>query len=144
MDAVFWAKTTRQDDNVIIYADARPVTEGTNGYYGLLCRIQDDQNFYYFVIRNNGDYTIGKYKNAEFLPFFEWRQSDAVNQGTQTNRLAAECVENTLRLYVNNVMLGEASDADFSSGSSGVIAAALDAQSFEVTFNNFLITKAGQ
>ena len=31
-----------------IYVDAKPVMEGMNGYYGLLCRIQDDQKFLLF------------------------------------------------------------------------------------------------
>jgi hypothetical protein len=35
--------------------------------------------FYYFVIRNDGGYAIGKYKNAGFQSFFGgWRQSDAI------------------------------------------------------------------
>ena len=144
VQGVFWAKTNRQDGNVSIHVDARPVAEGMNGYYGVRCRIQDDQNFYYFVVRTNGDYTIGKYKNDEFLRFFDWRPSDAIKKGNQTNRLKADCAGNTLRFYVNNVMLDEMTDTDFVSGFSGIIAAALDAQGFEVTFNNFLITKAGQ
>jgi len=141
-----WAKTSTAFDNSSVFVDARPVTESVNGYYGLLCRIQDERNFYYFVIRNDGGYAIGKYKNAEFQFLFPegWRQSDAINQGGQTNRLRADCVGNTLRFYVNEVMLDEVNDTDFSSGFSGILAAALDTQGFEVTFNNFLITKAGQ
>ncbi len=144
MDAVLWAATKKQDANISISVNANPVTEGTHGYYGLLCRILDDQNFYYFAIRNNGDYIIGKYKNAAFLPFFDWRQSAAVRQGNQTNQLRAECAGNTLRLYVNNVKLDEVNDTDFISGFSGVVAAALDAQGFEVIFDNFQITEASQ
>ncbi|MBC7878020.1 MAG: serine/threonine protein kinase [Anaerolineales bacterium] len=146
VQGVFWAKTNRQDGNVSIHVDARPVAEGMNGYYGLLCRLQDDQNFYYFVIRSNGDYNIGKYKNAEFQPLFSevWRQSNIINLGSQTNRLQANCAGNRLSFYVNNILLGEVTDADFTSGFSGLIAANLDTQPFEVVFNNFLITEAGQ
>ena len=143
---MFWANTYQEYDNISIYVDAKPVTEGMNSYYGLLCRLQDKQNFYYFVIRSNGDFKIGKYKNAEHQSLFleDWRRSDAIKQGNQTNRLEADCATNTLRFYANNVLLGEATDTDFISGFSGIIAAALDAQGFEVVFNNFLITKSGQ
>jgi serine/threonine protein kinase len=146
IDAIPWASTNRQDQDISIYVDARPVIESVNSYYGLLCRIQEDQSFYYFVIRSNGDYTIGKYKNAQFQPLFSegWRRSDAINQGMQTNRLRADCAGNTLRFSVNNVLLGEATDTDFISGFSGMIIAALDSQGFEVIFNNFLITESGQ
>ncbi|HJR80779.1 MAG TPA: protein kinase [Anaerolineales bacterium] len=144
--AVLWATTDRQDTNASISVDARPLTEDRNGYYGLLCRIQDDQNFYYFVIQPNGDYTIGKYKNAEFQSLFPegWRRSDAIQQGTQTDRLKADCVGKTLRLYVNDVLLGEATDTDFTSGFSGMLVAALDTPGFEVTFDNFMITEPSQ
>jgi hypothetical protein len=40
IDEVFWAKTDREDDNVSIYVDAKPLAESMNSY-GLLCRIQD-------------------------------------------------------------------------------------------------------
>lgn len=145
-DSVFWAKTTRQDGDASIYVDARPVSEGLNGYYGLMCRIRDDENFYYFVLRGNGEYNIGKYKNAGFQPLLSdvWLQNDAIKSGNQTNRLRADCVGDTLRFYINNVVLGEVSDSDFTSGFSGIVAAALDARNFEVTFKNFLITKADQ
>jgi serine/threonine-protein kinase len=141
-----WAKRNKKFDNSSMYVEARPVTEGMDGFYGLLCRIQDTQDFYYFVIRTNGDFRIGKYKNAEHQSLFpeDWRQSDAIHQGDQANRLKADCVGNTLRFSVNDVMLGEVNDTDFTSGFSGIVAAALDAPGFEVRFNDFLITKPGQ
>ncbi len=145
IDQVLWATVDNGYGNSSIYVDATPVTEGRNGYYGLLCRIQDDQNFYYFVIQSNGDYAIGKYKNAVFLPFFsDWKQSDAIKHGNQTNRLEAECTANTLRLYVNDALLDEVTDTDFTSGFSGMLAASLDSQRFEVVFRNFLITEPRQ
>jgi len=104
-------------------------------------RIRDNQNFYYFVIQPNGEYAIGKYKDGAFQPLEGWRGSDAISQGNQTNRLRADCAGNTLRFYVNNILLGEVIDTDFSSGYSGLIADALDAQGFEVRFNNFRITR---
>jgi serine/threonine-protein kinase len=144
MNAVPWASMNRQDDNVSIYVDARPVTEGANGYYGLLCRISDDQNFYYFVIQNNGDYAIGKYKDGGFQPLEGWTPSDAINPGSQTNQLKADCVGNILRFYVNDILLAEVTDTEFSSGFSGLVASALDSQGFEVVFDDFLITEPGQ
>lgn len=138
-----WARTSMQFDNASLYVDARPVTEGINGYYGLLCRIQDAQNFYYLVVRNDGGYTIGKYKNAEFQSLVSegWQRNDAIYQGNQTNRLKADCVGNTLRFSVNDVLLGEVSDTDFSSGFGGIVAAATDAPGFEVIFNDFRVTR---
>ena len=145
-NAILWAKTNRIDADISISVDARLTTSGVNGYYGLLCRIQDNSNFYYFVIQPNGTYTIGKYKDGDFHPFLTdgWRYSEAINQNGQTNRLKADCAGNILRFYANSILLGETADADFSSGFSGLVAAALDPQTFEAVFNNFLITASGQ
>ena len=89
---------------------------------------------------------MGKYKDAEFQSFFAdgWRQSSAIQPGDQSNRLRAHCTGNTLRLYVNDLLLGEATDADFTAGFSGMIVAALGEQGYEVLFDNFLITRPGQ
>ena len=135
-----WAKTNRQDDNTSIYVDAAPVS-ASNGFYGLLCRIQDNGNFYYFIVQNNGTFAIGKIKDEVLQPLIEWTANNAIRQGNQTNRLRADCDGSALRFYVNDVFLGEASDSDFTSGYSGLIVNALDAQSFEVVFNNFQITE---
>ena len=145
VDAVLWAKTNREDGNISVSVDARSIASA-NGYYGLLCRMQDDQNFYYFLIQPNGSFTIGKYKNGEFLSLIPtgWRESDVIAQGDGINRIKADCTGSTLRLYVNETLLDETTDTDFTSGFSGVVVAALDDRSFEVVFNNFLITSSSQ
>jgi hypothetical protein len=138
-----WAFTEGIYDDSRISVDATPQGEGGMNYHGLICRFQDDQSFYYFAIRGDGQFTIGKYKDNEFRSLFSegWRQSAVIRQGMQTNHLEAECTGNVLRLTVNNVLVGEATDMDFASGFSGILAAALDDQDFEVRFNNFLVTK---
>ncbi|HQV94395.1 MAG TPA: serine/threonine-protein kinase [Anaerolineales bacterium] len=138
-----WAKTGRQDSSASIYVDAAPVSN-SNGFYGLLCRIQDNQNFYYFIVQNNGVFAIGKSNDGVLQPLAEWTASSAIHQGNQTNRLRADCFGNTLRFYANDVLLGTVSDTDFTTGYSGIIVNALDTQGFEVVFNNFQITEPSQ
>ena len=143
---VLWAKTNAKYLDASISVDASLVGNEKNGYFGLLCRIRDDDNFYYFVIRNNGEYTLGKYKDAQFQSLLAegWKQSSAINLNVQPLHIQADCVGNTLRLYVNNILLDEVTDSDFPAGYSGILAASLDAQEFEAVFNNFLITEPAQ
>jgi hypothetical protein len=139
-----WATISAEFDDSSIYVDAEPVTEGFAGYFGLLCRLQANEDFYYFAINNNGGYVIGKVKNGELVDLFPdgVRQSEVIKPGSQTNRLRADCVGNTLRMYVNNVLLAEVTDPDFRSGASGLLAAAVENQGFEVRFDNFRLTDA--
>jgi serine/threonine protein kinase len=139
-----WVSFDLAHDNLSLYVDATPISG--NGHYGLLCRIQNGQNFYYFVIGNNGSYDIGKFTNGEVQSFFTdgGRYSNAINQGNQTNRIKADCKGNTLRLYANNLLLGEAVDTDFDSGDTGLTVGTLDSGRFEVIFDDFLITTTDQ
>jgi hypothetical protein len=139
-----WGLTNAQYEHSSVSVDTRPIRSDKDGYYGLICRAQDDRNFYYFVIRNNGEYTIGKYKNAVFQSLLGWKQDDAIRAGSQLNRVRADCSADTLRLYVNNVLVDEVADTDFTSGFSGLIAASLESRGFEVLFQNFLITEPDQ
>lgn len=139
-----WAKTNRQDEDINISVEARPVSQNANGFYGLLCRIDDNQNFYYFVVQTSGQYAIGKFQDGAFHPLEGWNASNAIRQGNQTNRLQADCLGSVLSFYVNDVLVGEVNDADFNSGYSGLIASALDSQAFEVVFNNFQIAEPSQ
>lgn len=141
--AVLWAKTGRSDGDARLQVDARPLGEGVMGYYGLLCRIQDAGDFYYFVVHTRGSFNIGKYKGGAFQPLYSgnWQASEAILPGNQANRLAADCSGSRLRLTVNGALLGEVTDADFTSGFSGIVAAALDERGAEVLFNDFLIAQ---
>jgi hypothetical protein len=141
-DAVLWAKTGDQFSNSSIFVDVRPLDAGRDGYYGVLCRVQDDQNFYYFVVRNSGEYTIGKYRNGGFQSLTQgWRQSDSIHTNSEPNRIQADCDANRLRMSVNGVLLDEVTDPDFKSGYGGILSASLDTRRFEVLFNNFLVTE---
>jgi hypothetical protein len=141
-DAVLWAKTSESFTNSTIRVDAQPLEANRDGYYGVLCRIQNDRSFYYFVILNSGEYTVGKYKNGGFESLTQgWRQSDSIQTNTEPNRIQADCDGNQLRLHVNDVLLEEVTDTEFRSGASGLLSASLDTRRFEVLFNNVVITE---
>jgi serine/threonine protein kinase len=141
-NTALWATTEDVFDNASISVEAQP-TEDTDGYYGVLCRVNNLNEYYYFIVHPDGSYSIGKYKNDDFEILLPdgWEWNTAINTGTQTNHLRADCFADKLRFYVNHVLLAEITDADFSSGSAGLIVATLDWEFFEVTFSNLLVTR---
>jgi serine/threonine protein kinase len=142
-NTAMWATTEEIFDNASISVDARPAEDG-DGYYGVLCRVNNLQEYYYFIVHPDGSYSLGKYKNNSFEILLPdgWEWHTAIRTGAQTNRFRADCLADKLRFYVNDIMLAEITDADFSSGSAGLIVATLEQELFEVTFSNLLVTQS--
>ncbi len=140
-DTLLWAGPPQEYADVQIAVDAAWSGAGSSGYYGLLCRIQDESNFYYFVVTPaSGEYTIGKYVNGQFQSLLAggWNSSPSIPTAGQTIRLQAVCAGDRLSFYINAELLNEAHDAHFASGKTGVAAAALQAQA-DVWFDNFQV-----
>ena len=110
---------------------------------GLICRMKDAANFYYFVISDDGYYGIGKVKNGQWslLETKEMRPSAAILKGRQTNRLRADCVDGLFAFYVNNHLVGTAADNDFPTGNVGILAGSFDSPGVDVYFDNFVVYK---
>jgi hypothetical protein len=140
--SLYWAAPDGLYGDAAISVEASNLGDTEAGYYGLLCRLQDTDNFYYLAIRVDGYYTIGKYKAAEYLSLLPggWYPSPAIRTGRASNRLRAECKGDRLSLYVNDELMAEARDSDFSSGKAGLLAAALAAGGIEVNFDNFNVS----
>jgi hypothetical protein len=141
-NTALWATTNEVFDNATIAVDASPLAD-TDGYYGLLCRVNNLNEYYYFIVHPDGSYSAGKYLDNEFeiLIADGWQYTSSINLGAQTNRLRADCHENTLRFYINDILLAEITDYAFTSGSGGLIVATLEVDVFEVTFKNLRVTQ---
>jgi hypothetical protein len=112
---------------------------------GILCRIQDADNFYYFMIASDGYYAIGKFKDGEeeILGSEDMIEDTGgvIHTGVKANHLRADCIGDTLTLYANGTKLFETKDSDFGSGGVGLIAGSYDEAPVSVFFDNFVVTK---
>lgn len=110
---------------------------------GLICRLKDDKNFYFFAISADGYYGIGKMKDGQtsLLTGEQMQKNDAILTGAQINRVRADCVGSILILYVNDVLVGSATDADFTSGDVGILAGTFDQPGVDVYFDNIVVYK---
>jgi hypothetical protein len=110
---------------------------------GLVCRLKDDKNFYFFAISADGYYGIGKMKAGQtsLLTGSEMLPHNSILTGSQINRIRADCIGNLLILYVNNVLVTSAKDEDFASGDVGILAGSFDQPGADVYFDNFVVYK---
>ena len=137
------AVTGQTYGDVQIEVDATRLAGPVNNRFGLICRFQDMNNFYVFIISSDGYYAIGKIKNGvtTLLGQEIMAYSGFIHQGEGANHLQFDCVRNSLTGYVNNQAIAITTDTDFSGGDAGLITGAFDETGVEVSFDNFVVIK---
>ena len=116
---------------------------GDLGYYGVLCRFQDAENYYFFILRPDGYFEMGRYQSGAFTSLTStsggWNYDPVIQTGDTVNHLQAECAGDKLRFFVNGKLLWEASDSAFSTGKPGLVVAAKDDGGFQAVFDDFSV-----
>lgn len=141
---IWWTNVGRDFGDVIVTVQARQSNGPNNNAYGVLCRYQDENNFYIFLISGDGYYAIGKYQSGEaqisyLTPNQEYIFSDLINQGVATNLLRVSCVGNELSLSVNGLPLVTVTDNTFSGGDVGLGVSTLEPGTAVVQFDDLLV-----
>ncbi len=108
--------------------------------FGVICRYQDESNFYAGSISSDGFYAIVKIQDGEFgyVGTEGMQPSDLILQGDQMNRVRLDCVGSTLTLYVNGIQLISGSDSSFGSGDVGLYAGTFATPGIDIFFDNFV------
>jgi hypothetical protein len=107
--------------NVLLSVRAQPAL-GDTGEYGLVCRYQDNDNFYLAGISGNQFY-IGKQVNGQwiYLTSPKWQtlpDSTPDAQGYQLMNMS--CTDSFIVLEVNGIGAAHVTDNEFSSGQVGL------------------------
>ncbi|MCA9900682.1 MAG: hypothetical protein H6654_13540 [Ardenticatenaceae bacterium] len=141
---IWWTNVGRDFSDVIVTVQARQTSGPNNNAYGVLCRYQDENNFYIFLISGDGYYAIGKYQTGEeqityLTPNQEYVFSDLINQGVATNLLRVSCVGNELSLSVNGLPLVTVTDSSFAGGDVGLGVSTLEPGTAVVQFDDLLV-----
>ncbi len=137
-----WANPGRNFTDVIIEVAASKIGGPDENDFGVICRYQDENNFYLFLIASDGYYGIGAIENGGELELIDTEfleYSEKIFQGNATNDIRAECVGDNLTLYANGTILADVSDSRFSSGDVGLIAGTFDTPGTEILFDNFVV-----
>ena len=138
---IWWTNPSRNFDDVVIRAEARQVSGPNDNAYGIICRYQNEENFYVFLISGDGYYAIGKYQTGRENVVYltengQFQPSDAINTGIASNEMEASCIGNELSLAVNGVPLVGVSDPTFVTGDIGLAASTLQAATGVIEFDN--------
>lgn len=129
--------------DVSIEVDATKAGGPDDNAFGVICRYQDVDNFYFFLISSDGYTGIAMYKDNEliFLTGDVMTQSDAILQGSTTNHIQADCIGSTLTLYVNGTMVADATDNSFSRGDVGLLAKSFSVGGVDILFDDLVVSQ---
>ena len=127
--------------NVSVEVDATKMGGPDDNDFGVICRYQGTDQFYYAVISSDGYYGITKVTSATstLLGRDSLEFSDAINQGIATNHIRFDCSGNLLTLYVNGQQIDQQTDGDYITGNVGLIAGTYDTPGTDVLFDNFFV-----
>jgi hypothetical protein len=111
--------------------------------FGIVCRVLSPTDFYTLMISSDGFYGIGKVKEGQFelIGARAMQPSSAILQGSAINHLRADCIGETLALFVNGQKVAEERDAEFTFGDVGLLAGSYENPGVDIRFDNFVVTK---
>jgi hypothetical protein len=136
-----WANPGRSFTDVQVEVSAIKAGGSDDNDFGVICRYQDVDNFYYFIISSDGFFAVVAVIDGEHQPvgltFFE--QSGTINQGDATNQIRADCIGDSLVLFVNGQQVFEGQDARLASGDVGLIAGTFDEPGTDIRFDDFAV-----
>jgi pectate lyase len=135
---------TFQND-VRIEVDATKIGGPDDNTFGVQCRYQDVDNYYFFYISSDGYVGIGMNKAGTQTIISDADgilvSDSSINQGAATNHIRADCIGNTLMLFVNGTQVATASDGSFTGGDVGLISKTQSVGGTDILFDNFLVYK---
>ncbi|GAB4578521.1 MAG: hypothetical protein Fur0022_12560 [Anaerolineales bacterium] len=139
----FWSRPGLDVQDVHIEVEAITLAGPQENLFGVICRYQDDRNFYFFLIGDDGFFVVGKYKNGaqSFIGMETFGFHPALQTSPSVDVFQVDCVGETLTLTVNELEIVTVQDRDFLSGDVGLIAGTLDVPGTDVLFDNFVVRK---
>jgi serine/threonine protein kinase len=114
--------------------------------FGFICAQQTkDWSFYYLAMRPAGEYAIIKATDGESDVLLtnngKWGSSNLIPEKAASYRVAGDCGNGKLTLYVDGKLIDSVSDNTYGSGHVGLfIWSGEKASSADITFHDFLLT----
>lgn len=145
----YWASPGLGDQlpsDLRIEVDATKSGGPNDNDFGVICRYtkaNDSQSFYQFVATSDGYIGIVLVNDGDqkIISSEKLVPSDALKTGAATNHLRADCIGQTLTLYVNGQKVASAADATLTKGDVGLIAGTYSEPGTDILFDNFSVTQ---
>lgn len=140
-DYQFWSVPGLNFQDTLVQTSAKKLAGPDDNLFGLVCRYQDDNNFYALVIGSDGYYGIFKRIDGEqsLVDQDHMDFSEAINRGVAENTIRAICQGDQLALFVNDTPLIQVQDDSLSQGDVGLIAGNFAVPGVDILFDDFIV-----
>jgi hypothetical protein len=129
--------------DTIIEVKAAKVSGPVNNSFGVICRFQDEKNFYSAQISSDGYAGIFRMKDGVYklIGHDAMIPVPSILGGSAVNTIHFECIGRSLALAVNGTPVDAREDKNFENGDVGLIAGAFDEAGVVIAFDNFSVTQ---
>lgn len=131
-------------DDFILDVDATILAGSPDSTYGILFRMQGNQQFYRFEILGTGKFMLEK-RNADGTwtrLLNDWTAHEAILTGlNNTNHLRVEANGPNIAIYANDQLLYRAVDTAYTVGTIGLDAGTFGQPGVQVVFDNLVVRK---
>lgn len=141
-NSLLWTVTGDQFRDSQIEVDAVLLSGPTDDAFGVICRYQDDQHFYGFLLSHDGYYGIFKMQDGNLLLADSQeglKFSETIRQGGIVNHIQAVCQGTTLKLSINGEVVSMVEDDSYSKGQMGLIVGTYESAGVELFFDNLFV-----
>jgi hypothetical protein len=138
-----WSVAGKSFGDVRVESEVRRMGGAPDNVFGLICRYQDNQNFYMFLVSSDGYYGIARLKDNQYglIGIDQLQYSSKIQHDAITHQLRGDCIGESLKLYLDGDLLMDARDGDFTTGDVGVLAGAYSTSGVDILFDNFIVTQ---
>jgi hypothetical protein len=137
-----WSTAGKNFADGVYSVEAQPIGGPTDNGYGVVFRLVDRQNFYFFELSSDGYWRSGITKDGATKVWGDWLQHPAIKLGGDMNQIKIEMRGETLKFFVNDQLISTREQAvEFKSGDIGVVAlTVIDKPGTEIAFDNASVT----
>ncbi len=143
--AYYWTINQFPHEDAIIDVEVRGLNVPDVSGYGVICRANPNNNGngYYFLISDDGSYSIRRGIRNEVTALRSWTTHPAIYTDGRPNQMRVICLDNYLALYVNDTFITEVHDQFFQQGVVGLgVVTTSESDALEVTFDDLRIWQA--
>jgi len=133
--SVVWSTVDYAYESMSISATAQVLAGSGDGDFGLICGMLDGQHFTSLEVSEDGYFSIWKRSGSQTIILVEWIYAEIIAAGGAL-QLSAECSSESLKFAVNNSLLADVIDPQFTPGTVGLMAGTLASSNLSVGFDN--------